>query len=338
MRRRIVVLLLGLCVLAWPARADYVKVTHTPAVIRAEASSQAKELYRPEKDEVFPLESATQTNGYYRVKIPSTGETGWIYRTFVRRFLGTAPDPTVPSAGTEAAFAARHLGVGEPHILYRRIREGYVLAFDARLKIPLWVQYELKLQELEGPGDRKKSSFLPDTSIPHGFRSELDDYAGSGFDRGHMAPAADMKRSQKVMDESHLLSNIAPQVGVGFNQHIWAALEDAGRGWVQQRGTLTIITGPVFAVTNGRVTYETRGGDVVAVPTHFFKIVVDMHDPNSPQALAFLLPNQKITGKKIGDFLTSIDEIERLTGIDFLSALPDDKEDALEAKKATQVW
>lgn len=337
MPRRIL-LLLAFCLLAWPCRADYLKVTHTPAVIRAEASSVSQELYRPAEGELLPLESDTQTNGYYRVKIPATGETGWIYRTFVRRFPGTAPDPTVPSATTEAAFAERHLRVGEPRILYRRIREGYVLAFDARLKIPLWVQYELKASDLPGPGDRDKSSFLPDTSIPKGFRSEDSDYTGSGFDRGHMAPAADMKRSQRVMDESHLLSNIAPQVGIGFNRDIWAALEDAARGWVVQRGTLTIITGPVFAVANGRVTYETRGGDVVAVPTHFFKIVVDMNDPNNPQALAFLLPNQKITGKKIEDFLVSIDEIERLTGIDFLSALPDDKEDALEAKKAAQIW
>ena len=107
----------------------------------------------------------------------------------------------------------------------------------------------LSPNELDGPAVRS-NDFGPDTSIPAGSRSELSDYSGSGFDRGHMAPAEDMTRSEKVMSECFLLSNMIPQIGDGFNNGIWKSLENAVRGWVQQRGELTIIAGPVFAVAN----------------------------------------------------------------------------------------
>jgi endonuclease G len=153
-----------------------------------------------------------------------------------------------------------------------------------------------------------------------------------------MAPAEDMSRSERIMSESFLLANMAPQVGVGFNRHIWAYLEADIRGWVQQRGALTIITGPVFAKEQDRVSYQVIGDNCVAVPTHFFKIVVDAHDPGNPQALAFKLPNQSLTGRKLNEFLTSVDEIERLTGLDFLSALPAATQVRVESQTATSLW
>ncbi len=93
------------------------------------------------------------------------------------------------------------MSLGKPQGIYERVCEGYVLAQDARLKIPIWVQYELSPDELQGPASRT-NNFKPDTSIPSGSRAELDDYSGNGFDRGHMAPAGDMKRSRWVMSES----------------------------------------------------------------------------------------------------------------------------------------
>lgn len=341
--------LFPLVLLALPslALADYLEVRRT-AVVKAEPSRDARAVFRPEVGSYLNLLSDVQKNGYYEVSVPATGERGWIYRTFVRRYPGSPPEPSVPAKRVEAptetitpeqsAFAARHLRVGKPVVLYERAREGYAVGYDARLKIPLWVQYELRREELGGPGDRDKSGFRPDTTIPSGFRSERRDYDGSNYDQGHMAPAEDMTRSQQVMDESHILSNIAPQVGVGFNRHIWANLEMSIRDWVQRRGTLTVITGPVFAAENHRVSYGVVGNDNVAVPTHFYKIVLDTRDPNSPEALAFLLPNTAMTGRDISEFLTSIDEIERLTGIDFFANLPDSQEEALEARKPSQIW
>jgi endonuclease G len=166
----------------------------------------------------------------------------------------------------------------------------------------------------------------------------LSDYSGSGFDREHMAPAGDMKRSTRVMSESFLLSNMAPQVGIGFNRHIWENLESTVRGWVQQRGKLIIITGPVFILENGQVTYQVIGDNYVAVPTHFYQIVVDANDANNVNVLAFLLPNESLTGRHYSEFLTSVDEIERLTGLNFLEKLPDQIENKIEALIVTEVW
>ena len=190
---------------------------------------------------------------------------------------------------------------------------------------------------LEGPAARK-DDFRADTSILFGARSELVDYVSSGLDRGHLAPAGDMKRSQAVMSESFLLSNIAPQVGVGFKRHIWARLEDAVRGWVQQRGTLVVITGPVFMPEDQTVSYRVIGPGRVAVPTHFYKIVVDANDPQNIQALAFLMPNESLSGRNLAEFLTAIQRIEELTGLNFLSALPETTQSTVEANAAPGLW
>lgn len=117
-----------------------------------------------------------------------------------------------------------------------------------------------------------------------------------------MTPSGDMKRSTKVMSESFLLSNMAPQVGIGFNRHIWESLESAIRGWVQQRGKLTIITGPVFIPEEGQISYQVIGDNYVAVPTHFFKIVVDAKNANEVEVLAFILPNEGLTGRQYSEF------------------------------------
>jgi endonuclease G len=212
-----------------------------------------------------------------------------------------------------------------------------VIGHDSRLKIPLWVQYELGRGDLTGTATRR-DDFRADASIAYRYRSELDDYENSGFDRGHMAPAGDMSRSGKVMSESFLLSNMAPQVGDGFNSGIWRSLERAVRGWVQQRGRLTIITGPIFEVRDNAVTYRVIGQNNVAVPSHFYKIIVDNNDPNNVQALAFMMPNRALTGDHYREYLTTIERIERATGLDFLSSLPAAVQHTVESNQAQDVW
>ncbi len=199
------------------------------------------------------------------------------------------------------------------------------------------MQYVLTPENLTDNIERT-DDFRPYNSIPNGARSELSDYSGSGFDRGHMAPAGDMIRSTKVMSESFLLSNMAPQVGIGFNRHIWENLESAIRGWGQQRGKLTIITGSIFKPENGRISYQVIGDDYTAVPTHFYKIVVDSKNANNVSVLAFILPNENLTGRNVSEFLTSVDEIERLTGLNLLEKLSDQIENEVESIIATKVW
>jgi len=236
-----------------------------------------------------------------------------------------------------AESSSRHIKLGKPQAVYERFREGYALAQDARLKIPVWVQYELRQEDLAEIVERT-DDFTADPTIPAGSRAELADYQGSGFDRGHMVPSADMRKNQQVMDDCFLLSNMAPQVGVGFNRQIWMNLEALVRGWVEARGTMTIIIGPVFAVKKHKVSYKVIGDNSVAVPSHFFKIVVDANDEDNITTLAFLMPNKDLSGHELAEYLVSIDEIERLTGLDFLSALAEDQQAGIESVRAASIW
>jgi endonuclease G len=343
-------LVIFLCVPALTVYGDYLEVRRS-ATIKAEPNRDALILERVQSGTYLQLlNDGQQSNGYYQVETVSAGQPGWIYRTLVRRYRGEIPgpvlegdvidplgDPTTTLTAEQRRYAAHHLRLGKPQAVYKRVRQGYVLAQDGRLKIPLWVQYVLTPDDLEGTVERS-DDFRPDASIPFRFRAELGDYRGSGFDRGHMAPAADMRRSQQVMSESFLLSNMSPQIGVGFNRAIWADLEASVRGWVEQRGVLTIITGPVFAVEGNRVSYEVIGENQVAVPTHFYKIIVDANDASNLEALAFMMPNTDLGGHEYSEYLRTIDEIETATGLDFLSALPAAEQERLESAIAPRIW
>ena len=137
----------------------------------------------------------------------------------------------------------------------------------------------------------------------------LADYRGSGYDRGHMAPAGDLKASQEAMDESFYLSNIAPQVGVGFNRGIWRKLEEQVRVWTAERGELYVITGPVYYDFTPVI-----GQSRVVVPDAFFKII---YDPETFEVWAFLIPNEKIELDRLVHFQTTLGTIEMQTGIEF---------------------
>ena len=283
------------------------------------------------------IRSVAARGTYFEVH--GAGQSGWIHYSFVRTAsarMGTEGDAQEDGAAHEAG---RDLALGLPQLRFERERTAYTVSVDSRLGIPLWVQYELSSSDLDGPGDRELSSFRSDTTLPELARARLSDYRNSGFDRGHMAPAGDMKRSQAVMDESFLLSNVAPQVGLGFNRGIWRFLEEAVRDWVGVRGELTVIVGPVFEVDQDAiVTYEVIGESRVAVPTAFFKVVVDEDADDGVEALAFLIPNQALFGEDFEEYLVSIDEIEAITGADLLSSLPDDEEEELESHSAASVW
>jgi endonuclease G, mitochondrial len=250
-----------------------------------------------------------------------------IKRALLTLFLFSSPAFSGPFAGCE-----EHLKFGVPieskddsHEEIGLCRLGYALSFDTVHKVPDWVMYHLTAEKASGSLSRK-DNFQPDNDLPKGARSELSDYRSSGYDRGHMAPAADMKWSPQAMDESFLLSNMAPQIGIGFNRGIWANLEEKVREWAVGRGEIYVITGPIYDPKPIR----TIGADKVSVPTHFYKIAFD---PVRVEAAAFLLPNMKLENKDLPKFITSIDEVERKTGFDFLPELVDDVEAVVESKK-----
>lgn len=221
-------------------------------------------------------------------------------------------------------------------------RRGYALEHSAVDKIPLWVCEHIEPNEITGTADRR-DPFAPDPKLTKGLRAELADYKGSGYDRGHMAPAADQKSYQNRNDETFFLSNMAPQVGAGFNRGIWADLEDRIRGWVQHSAVTSawVVTGPMFyapkeedaATATGIIEHPVIGKDAVSVPTHFYKIAVGQTSDGRWKAAAFVLENRpyKVT-EKLEICLKAIDWIEERTGLNFMPRLDPAMEEQLERK------
>lgn len=215
------------------------------------------------------------------------------------------------------------------------INQGFVAGYDRRMRNPAWVAEHLTPEKLaQKNGNRGKSIFFEDDSIPVKFRARLSDYARSGYDRGHQVPAADCKFTQQAMDETFSLTNICPQVGEGFNRDYWAHFEDFCRRLTKEYKSVRVITGPLYLPRQEkdgkwRVSYEVIGSPAnVAVPTHFFKVIVaDQGTPGETPAVGgFVLPNNTISNEtRLTDFLVPIDAIERASGLEFLPRLPINK-------------
>jgi endonuclease G len=205
-------------------------------------------------------------------------------------------------------------------------RDGYVLEHSSEAKVPYWVCEHSTKQELTGNLPRT-NPFKADPQLAGFPRAELSDYRGSGFDRGHMCPNGDFKNDERVRRETFFLSNIVPQVGRGFNQSIWADLEDQVREWTKTRNESWIITGPLFydpdednpATADGLVNITVIGDDEVQVPTHLYKIIVAKKGGNW-ESIAFVMENTSHPDNEFSKFIQSIDWIEERSGFDFMRA------------------
>ncbi len=204
----------------------------------------------------------------------------------------------------------------------------FVLAYAEQHEQAAWVAYELTLAEVSENTERS-DDFREDPSITTGSATP-DDYRRSGYDRGHLAPAGDMGFTESAMSESFFMSNISPQ-SPAFNRGIWKNLEEDVRNWVRQTGRLYVVTGPVFADSQKKI-----GENQVTVPSYFFKILLDYREPDI-KMIGFLLPNEG-TQQSLTSFAVPVDEIEKITGLDFFPALPDAIENDLEARVQTAGW
>ncbi len=206
---------------------------------------------------------------------------------------------------------------------------GYTLSYNEEYELPSYVAYSLTRAEVLG-GEERSDSFKADPDVRTGSAS-LDDYKGSGYDRGHMAPAADFKWSEDAMSDTFYLSNMCPQEP-SFNRGIWADLEAVVRTMAYENEKVYVVTGPVL--TDGP--YETIGENEVAVPKQFYKVVLDYTDPDI-KAIGFVLPNEN-SDKSLQSFAMTVDDVEEITGIDFYPALPDDQEEEIESRMSTSSW
>ncbi len=208
-------------------------------------------------------------------------------------------------------------------------RTGYVASYNKTNLLPNWVAWHLTAERTEGSAKRSGVDFAEDTEVPEPRATDWD-YYNSGYDRGHMCPAADNKWSKKAMEESFLFTNMCPQNG-NLNRGDWNEMEMACRKWAKKYGDLYIVCGPILY--KGK--HKTIGKNKVVVPEAFFKVVLRTGD--DPQAIGFIYKNT--SGNRPKDsYVNTVDEVERITGIDFFPSLPDNVEKNVEATADIANW
>jgi len=203
----------------------------------------------------------------------------------------------------------------------------YDLAYDELHEQAKWVFYKLDSSRINGPISRT-DKFKIDPLIETGSANH-NDYRGSGFDRGHLAPAGDMTWSLQAMNESFYYSNMSPQVP-SFNRGIWRKLESKVRSWVTDFDSIYVTTGPVLELNLSSI------GEGVSVPKYFYKSLVGFRD-SSAISIAFVLPNEG-SRKELQEFVISVDSLENLTGIDFNSKLDSKLQSPLENSVCMNCW
>lgn len=206
---------------------------------------------------------------------------------------------------------------------------GYTLAYNEQKEQPAWVAYVLTDSMVLFGKANRRDYFNADPAVTTG-SAALQDYKGSGYSRGHLAPAADMKWSTTAMQESFFMSNMSPQLQE-FNAGIWRVLEEKVRDWAVSEERIIVVTGPVFKNST-----KTIGGNEVGVPDYFYKVVLDVSPPQY-KAVGFIMKHEKGT-KELYEYAVSVDEVETFTGLDFFEALPDSSEQLLEQGLQLELW
>jgi len=204
----------------------------------------------------------------------------------------------------------------------------YTLSYSEKDEQAEWVFYVLRPSMITGAAERD-DKFRSDPRVPSG-SATLTDYRGSGYDRGHLCPAADMSFSPDAMSETFYLSNMSPQ-DPGFNRGLWKRLEEQVRSWARSSDSLYIVTGGLLTRPMGSI-----GPGRVTIPALYYKIILDPQ-PRNPRILAFLMPNAK-SSEPLAIFAVTADSVESLTGIDFFPGLPDSVESRLESECRPELW
>ncbi len=203
---------------------------------------------------------------------------------------------------------------------------GFSLCFRNSYKDAEWVSYTLTQEKLI-KNARRTNKFIEDKNISTG-SAKLSDYKASGYDRGHLAPAADMAWSEQSENESFLMSNMTPQVPQ-FNRGIWKELESQVRKYAQNLDFLIVATGPVLEKQPEE--YSAIGQSKVCVPEYFYKVLLAKDKDGNWQSIGFIIPNEK-SEQDIFSYKVCVNEVEAKTGIDFFSALDDSIEEEVESQ------
>ena len=205
--------------------------------------------------------------------------------------------------------------------------EGYTLLYDECHEQARWVAYVLTKERVNGSVPRKGNDrFMPDTLVKT-FSALPSDYTHSGYSRGHLAPAADMKWSVIAMRESFLMSNISPHTSA-FNDGVWHRAEKLVRQWAEEYDSIYVITGPVLEEGLPTIGHQNH----ISIPRCFYKVV---YDPARKRGIALIIEHQN-SGEPIQSFAVTIDEAESTTGINFFPGI--DNEEAMESTINLSDW
>ena len=207
------------------------------------------------------------------------------------------------------------------------VHDNYTLSYAEKFEQAEWVAYELK--NFESGINFKRPFFIQDPKVKTQ-SADWRNYKNSGYDKGHLCAAADMKFSKIAFEETFYTSNISPQMH-SFNEGVWNRLEQKTRYWAGKYDGIYVVTGGVL---NGKL--KTIGKEQVAVPDYFYKVLLDITN-GKYKMIAFLVPHQE-SNMPLYKFVVSVDEIEKITGIDFFPKLDDTIENHLEIRSDYKDW
>lgn len=206
----------------------------------------------------------------------------------------------------------------------------YTLSYIEKYEQAEWVAYELKKNELNYSNNNfERPFFIEDPKVESG-SADWRNYKKSGYDKGHLCPAGDRKFSKKAFEETFYTSNISPQRH-DFNEGVWNRLEQKVRYWAGKYDGIYVVTGGVFTDN-----MKTIGREDVAVPNYFYKVLLDT-SRDELKMIAFLVPHED-SDLPLYEFVVSVDELEKMTGIDFYPKLDDGIENRLEQNANYKSW
>jgi endonuclease G len=204
--------------------------------------------------------------------------------------------------------------------------KNYTLSYSEQHEQAEWVFYYLSTEDITGSAQRT-NDFREDPAVSTG-SATLADYHGSGYDRGHLSPAADNSANAQAMSESFYMSNMSPQTP-GFNRGIWRSLEELFRTWSASHDGMYVVAAGIL-----QENLPTIGPNKVSVPRYYYKIA---YDASRQKMIAFILPNQS-SQLPLEHYMVTVDSVETLSGIDFFPALPDSLENILESHSDFSIW
>ena len=265
-------------------------------------------------------------------------DVAWdIYQLYYSPDFVSAP----PVAGDRThlyAGAPRVAGEGDAIPAGRFLRNaGYLAGYSDELGAALWVGYHVKdIDPLPAPAERPERFEVDPRTVA---RIEPGAYTGSGYDRGHLAPnyAIATRYGAAAQRETFLMSNVVPQKH-GLNAGLWKQMElRAATSYPARFGEVWVLAGPVFRRSPAHLSGPGGGAAQPAIPEACYLIIVDESE-GRVRAMAFLFPQEPAAGASPEDYLTTVDEIEQRTGLDFFAELPPEAERELEARRADRIW